>query len=48
MDKRQIITAIVIFIGLSIAVMIGKYIALATAAPQKSNDKQLQYRHTNP
>ena len=35
MEKRQIITAIIIFLGLSAAVMIGKYIAYKTVEPKK-------------
>jgi len=31
MERKDIITAIIIFVGLSIAVMIGRYIAFATA-----------------
>ncbi len=35
MEKRQIITAIIIFLGLSAAVMIGKYIAYKTVGPKQ-------------
>ncbi len=41
MERRQIITAIVIFLGLSVAVMIGKYIAYKTAVePAKAQQKK--------
>ncbi len=35
MERRQIITAIVIFLGLSAAVMVGKYIAYKVAGEPK-------------